>query len=170
MTTNRAIAIIAASLCSQWLVAADAPSKDSSRVFEISVVVTDRGNAIFDTWDKPSGKPFDVSPIKLAPRGKFLSALLMFKGCAPDKLGKCNADVDIIAYDPKGNVYGKMLGVELWQQKSAPDAGFTQLSRSYMGLVIEPKDPIGTYRVTAVARDRVGKVEAKSETEFQVGM
>jgi hypothetical protein len=170
MTTNRLIAIITASFCSQWLVAADAPSKDSSKVFEISVVVTDRGNAVFDNWDKPTGKAFDVSPIKLAPRGKFLSALLMFKGCAPDKSGNCNADVDIIAYDPKGNVYGKMLGVELWQQKPAPDAGFTQLSRSYMGLVIEPKDPIGTYRVMAVARDRVGKIEARAETQFQVGM
>lgn len=170
MTTNRVIALIAASLCSQWIVAADAPLKDSTKGFEISVVVTDQGNAIFDTWDNPSGKRFDVSAIKLAPRGKFLSALLMFKGCAPDTSGNCNADVDIIAYDPKGNVYGKMLGVELWQQKPVPDAGFTQLSRSYMGIVIEPKDPIGTYRVTAVARDRIGGVEAKAETQFQVGM
>jgi hypothetical protein len=170
MTTIRIVATIMASLGSLGVVAADTPSKEPNKTFELSIVVTDKGNAIFDTWDKPTGKPFDVSSVKLAPRGKFLSALLMFKGCTPDKSGNCNADVDIIAYDPKGNIYGEMMGVELWQQKPAPDSAFTQLSRSYLGLVIEPKDPIGTYRVTAVARDRNGNVEAKAEAQFQVGM
>ena len=138
--------------------------------FELTVTVTDKGNQVFDTWDKPTGRPFDISPIRLAPRGKFLSALLMFKGCAADAAGNCNSDVDIIAYDPKGNVYGKMMGVELWQAKPAPSAGFTQLSRSYMGIEIEPKDPIGTYRIVAIARDKNSKREARAETTFQVGM
>ena len=168
--TRRLVAITVASLIALGAVAAETSSPASSTAFELSVVVTDRGNSIFDTWDNPTGKRFDVSPIKVAPRGKFLSALLLFKHCKPDKVGHCNADVDIIAYDPKGNVYGKMLGVELWQQKPAPDPGFTQLSRSYMGLVIEPTDPIGTYRVVAVARDKNGKSEVKAETQFQVGM
>jgi hypothetical protein len=168
--TRRLVAIAVASLAVLSVVAAETSSPTSGTAFELSVVVTDRGNSIFDSWDNPTGKRFDVSPIKVAPRGKFLSALLLFKGCKPDKAGNCNAEVDIVAYDPKGNVYGKMLGVELWQQKPAPDSGFTQLSRSYMGIVIEPKDPIGTYRVVAVARDRNGQVEAKAETQFQVGM
>ena len=137
---------------------------------ELSVTVTDKGNQVFDAWDRPTGQRFDVSPIKVAPRGKFLSALLMFKGCAADAAGNCNAEVDIIAYDPKGNVYGKMMGVELWQAKPAPSAGFTQLSRSYMGIEIEPKDPIGTYRVVAIARDKNSKRETRAETTFQVGM
>ena|SRR5258708_3348906 len=165
MTSIRNVLAIAASTCSLCVAAAESPSE-----FELSIVLTDKGSAIFDTWDRPTGKPFDVSGIKIAQRGKFLSALLMFKGCAADASGNCSADVDIIAYDPKGNVYGKMIGVELWQNKPAPSAGFTQLSRSYMGLMIEAKDPIGTYRITAVARDRNGKREARAEATFQVGM
>ena len=58
--------------------------------------------------------------------------------------------------------------VELWQRKLAPEAGNTQLSRSYMGLIIEPKDLPGIYRVTAVARDLNAKSEAKSEARFEV--
>ena len=150
--------------------AADAQSSSGRSAFEISVVITDRGNAIFDAWDHPTGKSFNVDSIKVAPRGKFLSALVTFKGCKADKSGNCNADMDITAYDPSGKIYGTMPGVELWQKKPAPDPGFTQLSRSYMGLVIEPKDPIGTYRITAVARDRNAKTEAKAEIQFQVGM
>ncbi len=133
-------------------------------------MVTDKAAEIFDTWDNPTGRPFDVPGIKLAARGKILSALILFKGCAPNAAGNCSADVDIIAYDPKGNVYGKMMGVELWQDKPAPSAGFTQLSRSHMAIVIEPNDPVGTYRITAVAKDRNGKREARAETTFQVGM
>jgi hypothetical protein len=170
MTRHRIVYALLASIAAGGAMAADAPSSSVPAAFEINVVITDRGNAIFDSWDRPTGKSFGVDSIKVAPRGKFLSALVLFKGCKADASGNCNADVDIIAYDPSGKVYGTLPGVELWQKKPAPDPGFTQLSRSYMGLVIEPKDPIGTYRVTAVARDRIAKTEAKAEIQFQVGM
>jgi len=39
-----------------------------------------------------------------------------------------------------------------------------------MGIVIEPDDPMGTYRVTAVARDRNAKSETGAEVTFNVGM
>lgn len=164
-----AIALAGAVALCQPVVAAEEQSKGEA-AFEVHVVVTDRGNAIFDTWDNPTGKSFSVDPIKIAPRGKFLSALVMFKNCKPDSAGNCNAVVDITAYDPKGKVYGSMPNAELWIKKPGPSRGYTQLSRSYMGIEIEPKDPIGTYRVSVVARDRVAKTEARSETTFQIGM
>lgn len=135
---------------------------------EISVAVTDKGNELFDAWDHPTGKPFGVKPIESAQRGKFLSAIVMFKGCTPVSSGNCNAVMDIVAYDPNGKIYGEMPRVELWQDKLAPEPGYTQLSRSYMGLVIEPGDPPGIYRVIAVARDLVAKTEARSEARFEV--
>ena len=136
--------------------------------FEISVTVTEKGKQLFDSWDNSTGKPFNVEPVKIAPRGKFLSAVVLFKGCKADSAGNCNVDMDIMAYDPDGNIYGKMPSVELWQQKPAPDPGFTQLSRGFMGIVIEPKDPPGVYRVTVVARDKNAKTEAKSDARFEV--
>jgi len=169
-TVDRLVAITVASLTALGVAAAETSSPAPSTTFELSVVVTDRGKSILDTWDYRTGQRFEISPTKVAPWGKFLSALLLFKGCRPDKRGNCNADVDIIAYDPKGNVCAKLLGVELWQQKPAPDSGVTQLGRSYMNLVIEPTDPSGTYRIVAVARDKNGKTETKAETQVQVGM
>ena len=170
MKQLRQFVLVVASIA--WVVlvmAAAAPkSRFAQTTFEISIHVTSRGEELFNNWDRPTGKVFNVESFKVAPRGKFLSAVVLFKGCKPDRSRNCDVVVDIVAYDPKGKIYGQMLGVELWQRKPAPDPGYTQLSRSYMGLVIEPNDPPGTYRITAVARDLNGKSEAKSEAVFEV--
>lgn len=170
MKQLRQFVLVVASIV--WVVsavAADAPkSRSSQDAFEVSIYVTSKGEELFNNWDRPTGKPFNVESLKVAPRGKFLSTVVFFKGCKPDRSGNCNAVVDIVAYDPKGKLYGQMPGVELWQKKPAPDPGYTQLSRSYMGLVIEPNDPPGIYRITAVARDLNGKSEANSEASFEV--
>jgi len=163
------VSLVTYAVFSSYGFAADAPQKNAiAGPFEIYLVVTEHGNELFSSWDRPTGKPFSAVPVKIAPRGKFLSAIVLFKGCKADGSGNCNAELDIVAYDPKGKVYGEMPRVELWQRKPAPDPGHTQLSRSYMGIVIEPKDPPGTYRVTAVARDLNAKSEAKSEAKFEV--
>ena len=135
---------------------------------EINVIVTEKGNELFDSWDKPTGSSFNVEPVKVASRGEFLSAIILFKGCRADGVGNCNVDMDIIAFDPTGKIYGEMPRVELWQHKPAPDPGFTQLSRGFMGIVIEPTDPPGVYRVTVVARDNNAKTESKSVARFEV--
>src|SRR5438046_2669929 len=95
---------LVASLCAQVALADDAPSTRDAPAFEVTVVITDRGNAIFKDWDFSTGKTFGVDSIKIAPRGKVLSALVLFKGCKADASGTCNADVDIVAYDPSGKV------------------------------------------------------------------
>jgi hypothetical protein len=164
----RKILVLALSVACAAGEAQEAPA--GAIAFEITLVVTDRGGELFDSWDRTTGKPFSVKSIGTAKRGKFLSALVMFKGCKADGAGNCDADVDYTAYDPSGKVYGKMHNAELWRMKPAPSRGFTQLSRDYMGIVIEPNDPVGAYRVTAVARDRNAKTEARAEVVFAVGM
>jgi hypothetical protein len=149
-------------------VAASTNKSPSPQSFEVALTVTDKGDELFNSWDRPTGKAFNVEPVKTAARGKFLSAVVLFKGCKPDSAGNCDAVMDIVAHDPKGKVYGEMPHVELWQQKPAPNPGYTQLSRSYMGIVIEPSDPTGTYRVSVVARDLNAKTEARSEARFEV--
>lgn len=105
--------------------AVDAPkSAAGPEPFEVNLTVTEKGNELFNSWDRPTGKPFKIEPIKVASRGKFLSAVVLFKGCKPDTSGNCNAVMDIVAYDPKGKIYGEMPRVELWQQKPAPDSGY----------------------------------------------
>lgn len=135
--------------------------------FTVSVIVTAEGDALFKAWDL--GRPgFNVVPVQHAARGQFLSAVVLFSGCRADSVGNCNADMSITAYDPKGNRYGEMPGAGLWRGKPAPRAGATQLSRDYMGIVIEPSDLAGTYRVKVVARDLNLRREARSETTFSV--
>jgi hypothetical protein len=167
--TQRLIQIqLAASV--MWVLGAAAadPPKVFPSPFKINIHVTAKGDELFENWDRPTGKDFSVDSIKIAPRGTFLSAVILFRACKPDSSGTCNAVVDIVAYDPNGKTYGEMRRVELWQQKPAPAPGYTQLSRTFMGIVIEPNDPPGTYRVTAVARDLNEMTESRSETQFEV--
>lgn len=132
------------------------------------VVVTDKGAELFNAWETNPDSGFTVIPVNVAKRGVFLSAVVLFTDCAPDPRGDCNAEVDITAYDPNGKVYGRLAGEELWRGKPAPQAGLTQLSVGFMGLVIEPQDPSGTFKVVATARDLVSGKVSNSETSFQV--
>jgi hypothetical protein len=135
---------------------------------EVHLIVTAGGRELFNSWDNPDGKPFEIVPVKIAPRDKFLSAVVLFKGCKADVSGNCNVEIDIVAYDPTGKIYGELKGAELWQHRPAPAPGHTQLGVAYMGLEIEPRDPAGAYRVEAVARDLNAGVEARSATQFEV--
>ncbi len=136
--------------------------------FQIQVIATENGKDVFEAWDRGDGKPFSIEPVKFAPRGKPLSAVVMFRGCQPDVLGNCNVVMNMVAYDPAGKKYGELVKAELWQGKPAPNPGYTQLSRTSMTIVIEPKDLAGTYRITVVARDLIAGTEAVSEARFEV--
>jgi hypothetical protein len=135
---------------------------------EIDLIVTAEGRELFDFWANPNGKPFEIAPVKIAPRGQFLSAVVLFRDCKADASGNCNVELDIVAYDPAGKVYGEMKGAELWQYRTAPAPGHTQLGVAYMGLEIEPQDPVGVYRIEAVARDLNAGVAGASTTQFEV--
>ena len=143
-------------------------AQDAPRAtFQVNIIVTVEGDALYKAWDR--GKPgFNVVPVRNATRGQFLSAVVLVTGCQPDSSGNCNAEMNITAYDPRGKEYGTIPNAELWKSKPAPDPRATQLSRDYMGIVIEPTDAAGTYRVAVVARDLNSKHEAKSETTFSV--
>ena len=134
----------------------------------LTVVVTANGKQLFDSWDRPSAKPFSVEPVGVASRRQFLSAVVLFKGCKPDTAGNCNVSMDITAYAPDGSKYGVMPNAELWQSKPVPSQGFTQLARDYMGIVIEPNDPSGRYRVAVVARDRIANTTVSGEATFSI--
>jgi hypothetical protein len=133
-----------------------------------NLYVTAKGRELFHAWETNPAGGFSVVPVKVANRGEFLAAVIFFKECAVGPDGNCNAVVDITAYDPAGKVYGEFKGEELWVGKPAPRPGHTQLSVGYMGLVIEPSDPAGRYKVVATARDLVSGKEATSEATFDV--
>jgi hypothetical protein len=114
------IALAAAGIASGALAKGPTETGGQGGSLTINVVVTAKGEQLFDSWDRPTGKPFSVVPVKVAKRGEFLSAVVLFKGCRPDPAGNCNVEMDITAFDPKGRTYGTMPKEELWQAKPAP--------------------------------------------------
>jgi hypothetical protein len=134
-----------------------------------SLVLTDQGHQLFQTWDS-NPEHFTIPGLKgdKARRGLFLTATILFAGCAPDENGMCNATVTYIAYDPKGGVYGQLKDGELWIGKKAPEPAFSQLSAEYLGLVIEPKDPAGRYLIRATVTDHVARTTIEVARSFTV--
>lgn len=133
-----------------------------------NLFVTAEGNELFRAWETDPAAGFSIVPLSVAKRGEFLSAIVLFTGCAAGTDGNCNAVLDITALDPSGKVYGEFTGRELWVGKPAPAPGRAQLGVDYMGLVIEPNDPSGTYKLVAKARDLVSGTEVVAETSFTV--
>jgi hypothetical protein len=144
-------------------------SHAAESLLSASVFVTAEGNELFRAWETDPAGGFSIVPVKGARRGEFLSAVVLFTGCAADNDGNCNAVLDITAFDPSGKVYGEFSERELWIGKPAPTSRRTQLAVDYMGLVIEPSDPSGTYKLVAKARDLVSGAEVVAETSFTVG-
>jgi len=166
---SRARALLAASLLAAPVLAADIrPPLMPAPVLELHLVVTAQARQLFSNWARSTGQPFTVVPVQVAERGQSMSAVLLFGGCKPNAVGDCDVEVDIVAHAPDGSVYGQMQGAELWVRKPAPLPGNSQLGVSYMAIVIEPQDAAGTYRVTAVARDRNARTEARSSASFEV--
>lgn len=82
--------------------------------------------------------------------------------------GLCDADVDFTVLKPDGSEYASRKGAELWKGKPAPAKDVIQLSVANLGLVIEPHDPAGVYRVQATAHDRNGARDVSIEQVFTV--
>lgn len=140
----------------------------SESTLSANLLVTAKGRELFQAWETNPAGGFSITPVKVARRGEFLSAVVLFTGCAAGKDGNCNAVLDITAFDPSGKVYGELTEEELWLGKPAPTPGHMQLAVGYMGLVIEPSDPAGQYKVVAKARDLVSGEEIVSEASFTV--
>ena len=135
---------------------------------DIRILVTAEPEKVFHPTKGPDGKYSQAQPVKVAPRGQTISALVFFKDCKPDAAGNCNVDVDLLGVTPSGALFKNQRGAELWRNKPAPHAGITQLGAPHMKITIEPGDPAGVYRVTAVAHDRNGGTEVKAEATFEV--
>lgn len=149
-------------------IAAAGQGRAADMAISASLIVTTNGRELFQAWETNPAGGFSIAPVKVAKRGDFLSAVVLFMNCAADSDGNCNAELDITAFGPTGDVYGEFKGKELWVGKTAPARGHTQLGVDYMGLVIESHDPSGRYRVVATARDLVSGEAVVAEASFEV--
>ena len=135
---------------------------------DIRLLVTDEPDKVFHPTKGPDGKFASAEPLKVASRGQLIAAVVFFKDCQPDSAGNCNVDVDLQGLSPNGSLFENRKAAPLWRNVKAPAAGFAQLGSSYMKMQLEPNDPAGTYRVTAVAHDRNSGAESRAEASFEV--
>ena len=65
----------------------------------------------------------------------------------------CNASADFTILRPDGSEYESFADRDLWKLKPAPPEGMLRLSAEYVGVIIEPGDPLGEYEVQVSVHD-----------------
>ena len=134
----------------------DKPWARSAGDFGAQLVFTDDPDSLFETWEKPGPASLQHG-IASAPRDADLVAAIFFFGCAPDAKGFCQTTVRFTAYGPDGKPWGDPQNADLWSSRRPPGKGLMQLGIGTMGLVLDPDDPLGAYRVKAEVSDKVAK-------------
>jgi hypothetical protein len=116
------------------------------------LVLSDEPDELLSDW--ATGTPrVPVRSTESIPRGAPIVAFVFFTGCRPNPRGLCNASVDFTILRPDGSVYESFSDRDLWKRKHAPPRGAQQMAAEYVGVVIEPDDPLGSYEVHASVHD-----------------
>jgi hypothetical protein len=100
------------------------------------LVLTDKENHAFTNWDTPSEEVYIPSTEKIE-KGKTLTALIVFSGCAADDKGNCNLLAKYKVLLPDGSVYADLPFQEAWIDKPVPAKRSLGLSIGYIQVVIE---------------------------------
>lgn len=136
--------------------------------FDIRLLVTAEPERVYRPIKGQDGKLATAEPVKTAARGQRVTAVVFFKDCKPDAADLCNVEVDLQGVAPNGALFENRKAADLWRNKRATAPGITQLGTATMNIQLEAKDAVGTYKVIAVAHDRVGGTEVRAEATFEV--
>jgi len=134
--------------------------------FGAQLVFTDKPDELVAAWDKP-GLAVAIKETVSVVRGKLIVGVIFFVGCARNDKGNCDAVVHFKISGPDGKPYGTPQGGEMWIGKPPPPEEQMQMGVGNIGVVIEPKDTLGTYAVVAEILDRVSKKKMVLERTFQ---
>jgi hypothetical protein len=121
--------------------------------FSATLLLSDAPDEVLQTWTAPTTIDAAVKTTDTIKRGTPIVAFVFFSGCLPDENGMCNASADFTILRPDGSVYESFNDRDLWRDKPAPPDGTLGLSAEYVGVVIEPDDPLGTYQVRVDVHD-----------------
>jgi hypothetical protein len=134
------------------LVAPEPAWSKSENGFSATLLLTDKPDDVLRTWTSPgAGVAFQAADT--ITRGAAIVAFVFFSGCEADKHGMCNASADFTILRPDGSEYESFTDRDLWKGKPAPPKGMLRLSAEYVGVVIEPGDPLGEYEVQVSVHD-----------------
>jgi hypothetical protein len=134
------------------LVAPEPGWSKSKNGFSAMLLLSDEPDDVLQTWETPNA----AVPVRTADtiaRGVPIVAFVFFAGCEADDNGLCNASADFTIRRPDGSEYESFSDRDLWKQKPAPPEGMLRLSAEYVGVVIEPGDPLGEYEIQVSVHD-----------------
>lgn len=134
----------------------------SSNGFSVQQVATLDGEGFSERWNKPT-VGVELAPASQMLRNQPIFTFVVFTGCAPDRTGNCNVTVSYKMFDPEGKPFGEQLNSPVWVGLPPPGRHIIQLSSVYLGMVVEDKDPLGTYRISASITDHVSGVTLNTE-------
>lgn len=101
-------------------------------------------------------------------KGRPIEALIVFSGCSPDRQGNCFLEADYKILKPDGSLYAEYQNTEVWLNKPAVPLGRVGLAVDRVGVVADPEDPLGEYRVYCTVRDDVANTEVTVSSGFVV--
>lgn len=145
----------------------DTKSQKSVGVLGVALRLTGDAEPFIQEWtDTPESHGLKLPPKGLIKRGSIVSALVFYSWCG-DEQTPCRATVDFKVLAPDGSVYGEIPKGRVLRQ-GASKKGLVYLSQAYLRVRIEPKDPLGTYKVIATYRASENADPIELEEQFDV--
>ena len=145
--------------------AADTENRKSEKDFGAQLLLTE-DEKFFNDWNKPETP--NVSLADRARRNIPLFTVLIFSNPGLDKTESADVTADTTVSKPDGTVYAEHKDMVCWKGSYVAAPFSLQLSKSRLGIRIEPQDPAGTYSVEVAVHDNIKKVELKLHKTFIV--
>jgi hypothetical protein len=143
-------------------------SKASAKGFAVFQVATLDGEGFAARWNRPTAG-VEVAETSKVARNQPVFTFIIFTGCTPDQRGQCNVTADFRMFDPAGRSFGEQIGAPVWVGLPPPAKNVLQLSSQYLGMVVENKDSLGSYRIVATVTDHVTGTSLTTEQTIVAG-
>jgi len=159
------LALVAGAFAARADSADQAESGQSPDGLRAQLILVRDDQQLLKLWNAPGATP-DVATVRSVSVGEQASAFVLFSGCAPNPSGHCDVTVRFNVHQPNGRIFATTPPMEVWQYKPAPPARKPQLSVEYLKFVVEPRDPLGQYTVSANVKDHVSGASLQLSTAF----
>ena len=97
-----------------------------------------------------------------------LFTFLIFQGCKPDPMGKCDVIADYVITRPDGTTNEDNKGVVVWDKAAPADPRKPTMGDGALGYGVDDEGPFGDYRVVATVTDRVAGTTVTTEQTLTI--
>lgn len=143
----------------------DAPYRKTAGEYGAWIILVDDLEAFFREWEAPPGTP-EIATVSRIERGRFITAIVLFKGCEPSDSGSCDVEAGFEIIQPDGSHYAEMPLQSVWDDVPAPPANMMVMSPLYLRIRIEPGELMGEYNVIAHLKDVNAEITLTVEAPF----